>query len=343
MQKPNHILVIRLSALGDVAMIVPVLRMVTKTYPELVLTVVSRIFYKPLFNDIPNVKFLEADVYGKHKGLGLRNLAKEATDLGIDGVADLHNVIRSRLLTTFLGLKGVTKAVIDKNRAEKKALTRLDGKTLNPLRPMHQCYADVFAELGYPIQLDQTAILDRKKLNPRLSTLIGDMPKKCIGIAPFAAYKSKMYPMELMLEVITSLDKLGTFRILLFGGGTEEIEQLNELCNSFPSASCIAGALSFEEELELISNLDVMLSMDSGNGHLAAIYGIPVVTLWGVTHPAAGFAPFGQPESNSLLSDRKSYPKIPTSIYGRKYPKDYENVMHTIAPKTVIKKILEVI
>ena len=83
--------------------------------------------------------------------------------------------------------------------------------------------------------------------------------------------------------------------------------------------------------------------MDSGNGHLAAIFGIPVLTLWGVTPPYAGFAPFNQPESNQLISDRKKYPLIPTSVYGNKYPKGYEKAIETIAPETVLEKIKEIL
>ena len=65
----------------------------------------------------------------------------------------------------------------------------------------------------------------------------------------------------------------------------------------------VAGKLSFSEELDTISNLDCMISMDSGNAHLAAMYGVKVITIWGVTHPFAGFAPFHQPKEYSLLPD----------------------------------------
>ncbi|MFT6138682.1 MAG: ADP-heptose:LPS heptosyltransferase [Salibacteraceae bacterium] len=105
----------------------------------------------------------------------------------------------------------------------------------------------------------------------------------------------------------------------------------------------IVGKLTLTEELELISNLDIMLSMDSGNGHLAAMFGLPVITLWGVTHPFAGFAPFGQAEGNSILSDREQFPFIPTSIYGNKFPAGYEEVMKTIEPKTVVAKIIDLL
>ncbi len=93
----------------------------------------------------------------------------------------------------------------------------------------------------------------------------------------------------------------------------------------------------------MIGNLDVMVSMDSGNGHLAANAGVPVITLWGVTHPYAGFAPFGQAPKNALTADREQFPQIPTSVYGNRLPKGYEKAFRSINPKTVIEKVLDVI
>ena len=51
----------------------------------------------------------------------------------------------------------------------------------------------------------------------------------------------------------------------------------------------------------MISNLNLMISMDSFNGHLAANAGIPVITIWGMTHPFLGFSPFLQPDLNQIL------------------------------------------
>jgi len=343
MKHPSHILVIRLSALGDVAMTVPVLRVVTQTYPDIKLTVISRAFYKPLFEGIPNLQFLEADVYGKHKGLGLLKLAKEAKSLGIDAVADLHNVIRSKLIAKFLKIKGLETSNIDKGRAEKKALTNSKNRNFQSLKTTHERYADVFRDLGLSLDLKTHQFPEKKRLIPKLNALIGVEPKKLIGIAPFAAYKSKMYPLELMQDVISKLDGIQKYRIFLFGGGKDEIARLNELSNGLNRVTVIAGMFQFKDELALISNLDVMLSMDSGNGHLSALFGIPTVTLWGVTHPYAGFVPFGQPESHQLVADREKFPLIPTSIYGNKYPEDYEKAMETIAPGTIVQKIKSVL
>ena len=172
---------------------------------------------------------------------------------------------------------------------------------------------------------------------------MGKEPKKLIGIAPFAAHDGKMYPLSLMKEVIEDLDSTRKYKIFLFGGGKKEIDQLSRIANTFNDVQNIAGTFSFEEELALISNLDVMLAMDSGNGHLAALYDTPVITLWGVTHPYSGFVPFNQPNSNQLVSNREQFPLIPTSIYGNKYPKGYEKAMTTISPQLVVEKVLKVV
>ncbi len=329
--------------MGDVAMTVPVLQILVETYPDLKITVVSRPFFTPLFNGIPNLDFLEADVYGKHKRFGLLKLANEARELGVDAVADLHNVIRSKILTTYLKFKGLNTAAIDKGRTEKKALVNAKGTEIQPLKTTHQRYADVFEKLGFPIDLNRHLPSTRKRLSPKLTAMLGVESKKLLGIAPFAAHTGKMYPLKLMSEVIGILDSTDKYRIFLFGGGKREISQLKQLEAPFANVLSVAGKLSFEEELALISNLDLMLSMDSGNGHLAAIYGVPVITLWGVTHPYAGFAPFKQPESHQILSDCKEYPLIPTSIYGNKFPKGYDEALKTIAPETVVLKIREVL
>ncbi len=339
MALPKHILVIRLSALGDVAMMVPVLRVLTSNYPKLKVTVLSRKRFAPLFAEVPGVSFLEADVYGKHKGLGLFKLAAEARAQGIDAVADLHNVIRSKVIRTSLRMKGLAVAYIDKGRSEKKMLTSGNRKELPQLKSTHERYADVFRMLGFKIDLAKHSFPKRMDVSPRIQHFFGPEPRKAVGIAPFAAYSSKMYPLEMTREVIQKLDEEDRCKIFLLGAGAEETELLKSVAAEFNNVENLADQLTFEEELSLISNLDLMVSMDSSNGHLAAQFGVPVITLWGVTHPCLGFKPFGQPEENQLLTDRDKFPLIPTSVYGNSYPVGYENAMESIPVQRVVDKI----
>jgi ADP-heptose:LPS heptosyltransferase len=230
---------------------------------------------------------------------------------------------------------------MDKGRAEKKSLT--SGKKFKQLKSTHQRYADVFNKLGFELNISNPSFPKKPKLNTSILKIINDSKKPLIGIAPFAQYPSKEYPMELMGKVINYLNKNNNYTILLFGGGKKEIKVLNGIEVQYENVINIAGKLSFKDELILINNLNLMVSMDSGNAHIAAMYGVDVITLWGVTHPYAGFYPYHQKSENALLSDRVEYPKIPTSVYGNKYPKSYENAMASIDYKTVINKIESII
>lgn len=340
-QASKHILVIRLSAMGDVAMTIPVINAMVRTYPNVKITVVSRAFFKPMFQDIPNVSFYIADVKGKHKGVrGLYTLYAELKKLDIDLVADLHNVLRSKILRAYFSISGYKIATIDKGRAEKKALTQ--GTIFKQLKTTHERYADVFRTLGYKISLTKEDVLAPLKITEKVSLFIGKTHAKLIGIAPFAAFDGKTYPATQMEAVIAKLSEATQYKVVLFGGPADK-KQLAAWERTYSNVVNAAGLFSFEEELALISNVDVMLSMDSGNAHLAAMFGRKVVTIWGVTHPYAGFYPFGQPQEHALLADKEKYPLLPTSIYGNKYPEGYENVMQTISPEMVFKKIVEVI
>lgn len=340
----KHILVIRLSAMGDVAMMVPVLKAFSAQHPNIKITVLSRVLFKPMFDDIENVNFYVADIKGKHKGFfGLWKLSKALKALKIDAVADLHNVLRSNILKLFFGLQNIPVAQIDKGRTEKKELTRTEHKIFKPLKTTHQRYADVFQSLGFHVDIFEAKAKQHPLATVEVQNIVADATKKYIGIAPFAAHKGKMYPLDLMEKVINQLLLIDEIRIVFFGGGEKEKQLLEAFQDHFDRTFCAVGKFSFEEELALIARLDVMLAMDSGNAHLAAIYGVPTVTLWGVTHPFAGFAPFGQPRKRMILSDRRQFPLIPTSIYGNKYPVGYENAMYSIEPKVVVNAVLDAI
>jgi len=325
--------------MGDVAMAVPVLSALEKQHPTLKITVLSKPFLKPLFVDLKNVTFYAAEVNGKHKGFfGIYKLFTELKSLNINAVADLHNVLRSKILRTFFKLLLAKVSFIDKGRNEKHALTQAKNKIFKQLKSTHERYADVFRNLGFKLDLSNPKFPPKKELSPEILEITGVKNTKWIGIAPFAQYNSKMYPIDLMEEVIAELSKQPV-KIMLFGGGKREIELLESLANKFGNTQNVAGKLNLSQELKLISNLDVMVSMDSGNAHFAAMLGINTITIWGITHPFAGFAPFNQPFENAILPDLEKYPNIPCSIYGNKISEGYEDVMRSISPKKVINEI----
>ena len=242
-------------------------------------------------------------------------------------------------------LSGKKRATVDKVREGKKELTRAENKIFKQLPTMFERHARVFSALGFPLDLSPrsvgTTFLEKAVLSSDILNIIGNEKQKLIGIAPFAQYDSKVYPLDLMKEVISKLAENPSYKILLFGGGKKEIEILDSLSEPFENVINMAGKIKFQQELQLISNLDVMLSMDSGNAHIAAMLGVKVITLWGATHPYAGFLPFNQSLENALTADRNQYPKLPTSVYGNKVVEGYEDAMRTILPQQVVDKVVE--
>jgi ADP-heptose:LPS heptosyltransferase len=326
--------------MGDVAMTVPVLRAFSLQYPNLKITVVSRPFFKSFFDDIENVTFFAIDLKERHKGfLGLLRLFSDLRKLNIDAVADLHNVLRSKIIRILFALNGKKVAATDKGRQEKKALTKLAIKTISPTKTMFDRHCETFEKLGFQINLNNSTFPEKAILSDEIINITGKKEENWIGMAPFAQYESKVYPIDLTQLVIDDLAKNASNKILLFGGGNEEIKKLNQLKNNHKNVIVLAGKTNLKEELAIISNLNVMLSMDSGNAHIAAMLGVKVITLWGATHPFAGFQPFHQPDDFCLTSDRKQYPFLPTSVYGNKKITGYENAMRTILPELIVDKI----
>ena len=249
------------------------------------------------------------ELNGKHSGLiGLYKLYKELKAKGIQGVADIHNVLRTNILKFYFKGSKIPFKQINKGRREKYALTRYKFKVFEPLKPSYQRYADVFAALGFPIDLSDDYLLPPTPLSDPVENLLNGSDLH-IGVAPFASFISKQYPFDKMCQVIEKLsERYPNSKIYIFGGGKEEEQKVAQI--QLPNTENMVGKLSFKQELELISHLDIMIGMDSGNGHLSAMYGVPTITLWGVTHPYAGFYPYGQPMENALLADRTKYPLI---------------------------------
>lgn len=338
-KKPKHLMIIRLSALGDVAMTVPVVLALRQQYPALKITVVSRPFFSHFFAGIPDVDFVGIDFNKYKSGLpGLYEVYKDLSRVGIDAYADLHDVLRTKVIKFLFKWNKVSVVSLDKGRRARKQLTALKPKTIRPIKSILTRHTEVCEKLNLPIDLSQISLLDKGQISDSIVKYTGDKKSIWIGIAPFATYATKMYPLDLMEQVIKQLEK-ENLKVLLFGGGEKEIEKLETLATASKNSINMAGKLSFDRELTLISNLDLMLSMDSGNGHLAAMYGVPVITMWGNTHPYAGFIPFNQPLSNSLVPDLKTYPFLPTSIYGNKIIDNYEDCMKSISPESVVEKI----
>lgn len=338
--KLKHILVIRLSAMGDVAMTVPVLQQLLQQNPDLQLTILTQKLFTPLFEPLERTNVFVADTKGRHKGFnGLLTLFKDLKmQYQFDAVADLHNVLRSRVISLLFRLSGIKIARIDKGRNEKKQLTRKRNKRFVQLKTSFQRYADAFAELGLTVSLNNAQPVFRKQELPAAAEQLLSTEKRNICIAPFAKHKEKMYPLEKMKAVLKNLSTQNDLQFFFLGGGKAETEMLSDLEKEFPGSINLAGKFSFKEELAIISHMDAMISMDSANMHLASLFGVPVISVWGATHPFAGFYGWNQPADNAVQIDLYCRP---CSVFGNKpcYRGDHA-CMQQLPETMIIEKIL---
>ena len=416
--------------MGDVAMTVPVVKSLAQQYPDLRITVLSKPFARTLFDGLaPNVSFMGADIKGEYHGIkGLNALYRRLTAKNFTAIADLHSILRSSYLRMRFNFDRYRVAHIDKHRAMRRALTATNNKQLVQLPTPFEGYADVLAQLGYPVNINFTSIFppeggdlkliapfingkskgeEEKKLSEREKAIreetvcegaeakilseekegkreeakilsegaegkreeekvlsegaegkrekekvlsekeeeevkaesLKPRGEKWIGIAPFAAHKGKIYPLEKMERVIELLlEREPNCRIFLFGGGAEERELLTQWESRHDRCTCaLLGSLY--NELVLMSHLDTMVSMDSANMHLASLTGTRVVSVWGATHPFAGFMGWNQSPADAVQT---TLPCRPCSIFGNKpcLHGDYP-CLHSITPEEIVERVLK--
>jgi ADP-heptose:LPS heptosyltransferase len=295
-----RLLIIRTSAMGDVALTTPVLKGMREQYPDVELVLLTRSSFKPFFSSIAGLELFFPDLKDRHKGLpGLIRLFKDINRHSeIDYVIDLHDVLRSQILRFFFRLTGVPVAVIDKGRRDKKSVIK--GREKIRLKHSVERYSDVFAKAGFPVTMPEGPWIYPSSEALLKAGKMTDMHAEInIGVAPYAKHKLKMWPEDSMVRLLGLIAENHKSRFWLFGGN-EESERIVAFQAKIPGSVNLVGTLSLDEELALMSKLDLMIAMDSSNMHMAALVGIKVISIWGGTDPLSGFGAWMQPDDYSI-------------------------------------------
>lgn len=342
-QRPRNVLVMRLSALGDVAMTIPVLYPVCRANPDTRFVMLTKKWPASMFHDRPdNLLVLGIDVKTEYKGvMGLRKLASQLRhEYHIDAVADLHNVIRARIISLFMRLHGIPVVHLDKQRARRKAL--VTHKSDEPVTPTIERYRDVFRQLGLEAPDSFTRLYDNKPLPVSSLVLDKEPGQRWVAISPFSAHEGKVYPPELMAQVVDQLSQRENYWLFLMGGGKDEKIALRKMVGKRKRVISMAEIKhGFIDEYALLGKCDLMLTMDSANMHLASLMGLKTITIWGATAPACGFLGYGQNASDDIQLDMECRP---CSIYGEHKCRygDYR-CLSKIPADEVVKRVIEAI
>jgi ADP-heptose:LPS heptosyltransferase len=343
----RKILVLRFSAMGDVVLLVPAIKSLVAAYPDIEVTVVTRPKYAPFFYDMERVNVFQADVDYTYTGLlGIRDLfAKLARKADYEVVIDMHDHIRTIILRSMFKIFGNKVVVFDKGRKEKIAFTRKENKITIPLPHTVDRYRMAFEKAGFPFSIGEPPYLALSDVIQNASGWFAwkksTEQRKWIGLAPFAMHKSKIWPLENYPILINKILEKADVKFFLFGGGDKEIAYFESLKKQFPDrVEIIAEQLKLRQEIALMKHLDVMVCVDSSNMHVTSLAGVPLISIWGGTHPDVGFGPYKiQPDSIVQIS-REELPCRPCSVYGREkcYRGDFA-CLTRITPDQILTRV----
>jgi ADP-heptose:LPS heptosyltransferase len=336
-----RLLVIRASAMGDVALVTPVLKGLLEKYNDVEIILLTRSLFKPFFMESERLKIFSPDFKDRHKGFaGIFRLYKDIrSSYKIDYVIDIHDVLRSKILRSFFRAGGTPVSAIDKGRKEKRDL--ITGKKKAQLKHSVQRYCDTFKKAGFIIEPFPGPSIEVKSANNNVKEILGSFRQINIGIAPYALHNLKMWPEENMLKLMMMISEKYSPAFFMFGARDEAVK-LEKICEKVPGTINLAGRLDLDSELFVMSKLDFVIAMDSSNMHMAALTGTRVISIWGGTDPFGGFGAWMQPDNQSIRIPVDKLTCRPCTIFGKGECKRGDFAcMNWLTPEIVFEKINE--
>lgn len=285
----THILVIRLSSLGDIVLTTPILTLLRAQYPQAQIDFLTRPAYQDLLRQHPGVDrvlLFESGFWPT-----LHRLRQTRYDL----VLDLHRTLRSRLFV--YGLRARRRLTYGKRTLRRAMLVHLGWNTLRAMTPIPERYAAPLRRLGLIAPLWASAVYMTPESQAAMRTYVqqafpGAPVPPLIAVAPGARWPTKQWPVERFCIAVQALAQEHRAAVVVLGNPEEQplaqtlVQQLNvPVLNS-------AGQLSLMHTAALLQQCRLLLSNDSGLMHLATALSVPVVAVFGPTVQAFGFYPF---------------------------------------------------
>jgi heptosyltransferase-2 len=339
MRKIEKILIIRLSSLGDVVLTTPVIKSLKQRFPQAQIFFLTKSRYLDLLkNDSHVFSIIGFDPQDKHRGIsGFLELIRQLRTFKFDLLVDLHANLRSFLIRHLL------KAEI-KIKYDKRWLTRFVSVYFKFLgaRPNAtiDSYLETLERIGVsPSERRPRIFLDQKSEDFADDFLIEKKIEKddiVVGVHPGARWETKRWDEERFAQVCHILNRKPGLKIILFGDQRDQevIERIRP--DAEDEGVFKAVNLPLNEFMSLINRCDCFVTNDSGPMHIASALGVPVVAIFGPTHPNLGFSPIGS--ANVVLTANVEC--SPCSLHGeKKCHKKSRYCMDLIEPEMVTEAI----
>ena len=306
----KNILIIKPSSLGDIVLALPALSALRQSFPNAKISWLIRPEFAPLLENHPDLNkiiIFDRKLLGKFfRPAGFKailSLIKKLRSANFDAVFDLQGLLRTALLSRLTGCKnrfGMANAREFAHLLYTHKITQ-DNQSIH----LVDFYLKIVRAAGasdtkpkFFLPIDPAAqqsvqrLLDNRKIKPKnFAVLISTSARKgkCWPIENFASIAEKLYTQFKLPSIATGLASEKGY-----------IDRLSHLSKT--PVIKLAGSLSLKQLVALLASAKIVLSNDTGPGHIAAALNTPVVMIFGYSNPAR-VAPYNRPNSFVAIDD----------------------------------------
>jgi len=342
MTVPQKILIIRMSSIGDVLLVSPLIRVLKQKYPDCQIDFVIKQEYFDLVVFHPNLTHIF--VFNKKKGFSaLKKLRREIKEQHYDLIIDIHKNLRSYFLRINTNAGKLVK--YKKYAIKRWLLVNLKINLYHQIVPVEQRYINSLGKFGV---VNDNRGLDlfipssiAQKISSQWNDKLTGKHDFVFALAPGASFLTKRWHVEGFKEVIDYLTKKYNIAFLLLGN-KQDREITNEIAAEFPQHCFnVAGDYSILETAALLNYAQLTITNDTGLMHIAAALKKKVVAIFGSTTEELGFFPY---TTQSIVVQNKNITCRPCSHVGKHFcPRKHFKCMKDITAGQVIAAVEKLI
>ncbi|MFM1859750.1 MAG: hypothetical protein RL133_1250 [Pseudomonadota bacterium] len=301
MTAPKVILIVRLSAMGDLVMASGFAQAIRQSHPQARVFWLVQAGFEPIVEAISGVDHVivwpRAEwtrLWRSRQWLALwraiRTFRDELRALQIDWAIDLQGLLKSGLLARLSGAKRQTSLGGKEGSSwlSNDVVSRGTDRVLQRA-VMGAEYAELAGHLGFCSPKDvRPALFVPERSQQPLSQFLQSMqlePGRFVVVAPFTTRPQKHWPEEhwrALLQIWSAQLPLDTLVML---GGPGDSETSRRMAQDFPTVRNLVGSTPLSLSLGVLSAARVVIGVDTGLTHAAQALGVPTVALFGSTIP----------------------------------------------------------
>ncbi len=283
MPEASSLCLLRLSALGDVSHVLPLVHALRQQRPQLQLSWILGKAEARLLEGVPGVELLP---FAKNTGFrGMRAIWKQLDDRHFDALLLMQLALRANVLS--FGVHAGRRIGYDRARSKEGHSWFIDERI--PEHPRGHVL-ETLCRFGEPlgVRVDELvwdfAIPDHAHEFARAALPAGDVP--LLGISPCSSHQRRNWHARGYAELARHAYRRHGMEIVLLGGRSEiELEMRDHLRALAPELPFVdlVGKDTLKQLLALLGRLTVLVAPDTGPAHLASALGIPVLGLYAAT------------------------------------------------------------